>query len=97
MGLELSILLVILGSIGIVLAVRRGRRGGPSKPPRQLWRRGSARSYRPWDQEDQLLQLCRGDREMADRLIARELERAPNLSRAGAALAAATRLRHDQR
>jgi hypothetical protein len=34
---------------------------------------------------------------MADRLIARELERTPNLSRAGAALAAATRLRHDQR
>lgn len=48
------------------------------------------------DYEAELLRLCKGNRRKAERLIAEALERAPDMSRQGAALAAVTRLRHAQ-
>jgi hypothetical protein len=62
---------------------------------KKLWRR-SGGAERAWDQEAALLRLCGGDDAAAERLIRFELERNPNLSRAGAALAAAARLRHEK-
>jgi hypothetical protein len=53
------------------------------------------RSVEPGDYEAELVSLCGGSRR-ADRLIRDELKRNPSLSRAGAALAAVTRLRHAQ-
>jgi hypothetical protein len=50
----------------------------------------------PLDHEAELIRLCHGDKQMAERLIRHELERSPEFSRAGAALAAATRLKHDK-
>jgi len=97
MGAEIVGLLIVLGGLALLIrAVRRmlrGRRAGARKT--RFWT-GRQRSFRPWDQEAELLRLCHGDRKLAERLIAHELERAPSLSRAGAALAAATRLRHDK-
>jgi hypothetical protein len=49
------------------------------------------------DVEADLLRACRGDRAMAERLLAHELERNENLSRPGAALMALAKLRDDQR
>lgn len=56
-----------------------------------------SRTFKPWDHEAELLRLCHGDRQLMERLIRHEMERKPDLSRAGAMLAAATRLRHDKR
>lgn len=95
MGSELTEFFLIAGAVVLIIvgwraiARRRPRKSALSR----LWGRGN---YRPWDQEAELLRLCHGDRELAERLIAHELERKPELSRAGAALAAATRLKHDQ-
>ena len=57
--------------------------------------RGELRRRRvePGDYEAELISLCGASRR-ADRLIRDELKRNPSLSRAGAALAAVTRLRH---
>ena len=49
------------------------------------------------DVEGDLLRACHGDRALAERLIAAELERRDDLSRTGAALMALARLRDDQR
>ena len=55
------------------------------------------RSYDgPGDYEAELVRLCRGDRHRADQLLRAELERSPDLTRAGAALAVVTRLRHQR-
>lgn len=98
MAFEISQLILIVGVVSIVIvglrALARRRRLGTRKP--SFWKSRGRRRYRPWDQEAELLRLCHGDRALAERLIALELERAPKLSRAGAALAAATRLRHDK-
>lgn len=59
--------------------------------------KGRSRPFKPWDHETELLRLCHGDRQLMERLIRHEMERKPDLSRAGAMLAAATRLRHDKR
>lgn len=56
-----------------------------------------ARSFEPWDHEAALLRLCHGDKAQMERLIEFEQRKNPELSRAGAALAAATRLRHDRK
>lgn len=56
-------------------------------------RRGSVN---PGDYETELVRLCGGDRRKAARLIRDECKRNPRLSRAGAALAAVTRLRHER-
>lgn len=98
MASELAELVVVAGIVvlAIVLLRRFGKRGGPATSKPAFWKSRRPRNYRPWDQEAELLKLCHGDRELADRLIAHELDRAPGLSRAGAALAAATRLKHDR-
>jgi hypothetical protein len=49
----------------------------------------------PGDYESELTQLC-GSRRRAHELIHAEIARRPQLSRAGAALALVTRLRHQQ-
>lgn len=78
------------GAVAIALLwLPRGRKRGWTP-------RLARRAYRPWDQEAELLGLCHGDKAMVERLIRYEIERNPKLSRAGAALSAATRLRHEK-
>jgi hypothetical protein len=99
MGAELTTLLIVLGGLGLFVVVSRlimSKRGAIRNKAR-LWKPRRKNEFRPWDQEAQLLRLCHGNRELMERLIAHELERSPQLSRAGAALAAATRLRHDKK
>ena len=85
---------IVLGAVLIVLFLRRrNRRTGISRPFPNVFRSGR---FRPWDHEAELVKLCHGDKAMAERLIRHEQERSPNMSRPGAALAAATRLRHDK-
>ncbi|HEX7080642.1 MAG TPA: hypothetical protein VF329_06485 [Gammaproteobacteria bacterium] len=90
---------VIIAGIVLAIVLRRRRTGGRgARGPRPTsWLRLARDAYRPWDHEAALLRLCHGDEEMAERLIRYEIERNPELSRAGAALSAATRLRHDKR
>lgn len=98
MASELAELVVIAGivvlAIVLLRAIGKRRRTETTKP--SFWKSRRRRKYRPWDQEAELLRLCHGDRALAERLLAHELERSPKLSRAGAALAAATRLKHDK-
>ena len=61
------------------------------KRPRRLSTTGGAGDY-----EAELVRLCRGNRRKAERLIEEELARSPRLSRAGAALAVVTRIRHER-
>ncbi|MDH3417847.1 MAG: hypothetical protein OEQ25_01375 [Gammaproteobacteria bacterium] len=49
------------------------------------------------DVETDLLRACHGDRKLAERLIAHELEGRDDFSRTGAALLALAKLRDDQR
>lgn len=83
--------LAVGAGAAVYLLVPRARRSG-----RRLVRAVRSRTYEPWDHEAALIRLCHGDRAQAERLIDFERRRQPNLSRAGAALAAATRLRHDR-
>jgi len=53
--------------------------------------------YRPGDYEAELVRLCQGNRQMAERLVVEQCERSPGMSRQGAALAVVTRLRHERR
>jgi len=50
----------------------------------------------PGDYEAELVRMCRGSRRKADQLIREELVRSPTLTRAGAALALVTRIRHQR-
>lgn len=50
----------------------------------------------PGDYEAELARLCRGNLRKVDRLIREELARSPGLTRAGAALALVTRIRHER-
>ena len=79
--------------VALILVIGRLRKRGARKPSRFGLR---SKSFRPWDQEAELLRLCHGDKATAERLIQHEIDRAPEMSRAGAALAAATRLKHDK-
>ncbi len=64
--------------------------------PRTLERGGLLpRAVKPGDYEAELIALC-GSRRRASRLIDEELQRRPELSRAGAALAVVTRVRHER-
>jgi hypothetical protein len=81
---------VLAIGLGAALLHLKGPRGGGRLS-------GAKRAFKPWDQEAALLRLCHGDKALMERLIRHELERNPELSRAGAALAAATRLKHDKR
>ena len=93
MSFETAIWLVI-GAAIVLLLVRRRKRGAAKSPSLfSVFRSGR---FRPWDHEAELVRLCHGDKAMAERLIRHEQERSPNMSRPGAALAAATRLRHDK-
>jgi len=58
---------------------------------------GTTRADAGIDVEGDLLAACRGDRALAERLIAHELKNNDTLSRTGAALMALTKLRDDQR
>jgi hypothetical protein len=60
--------------------------------------RGELRRQRaePGDYEAALVRLCGGSRRQANRLIRAEMKRQPGVSRAGAALAAVTRIRHER-
>ena len=49
----------------------------------------------PGDYEAALVRLCKGNRRKAEALILEELERSPELSRQGAALAIVARIRHE--
>lgn len=91
--METAILIVLGVLLVLWLLRRRPRAVGKS---RSLLRALRARRYRPWDHEAELVRLCHGDKTLAERLISHELERSPGMSRPGAALAAATRLRHDK-
>lgn len=53
-------------------------------------------SVNPGDYEAELVRLCHGNKRMAERLIQHELKTSSKLGRAGAALAAVTRLRHER-
>ncbi len=83
--------LAVGAGAALLLLVPRARRSG-----RKLIGAIRSRAYEPWDQEAALVKLCHGDEAQAERLIELERRRQPSLSRAGAALAAATRLRHDR-
>jgi hypothetical protein len=75
--------------IGIVLVKKlRGRR------TRRVTSGGHGQGI---DVEADLVLACRGDRAMAERLIAHELSQNDSLSRTGAALMALAKLRDDQR
>jgi hypothetical protein len=50
----------------------------------------------PGDYEAELVRMCHGSRRKAEQLIREELARAPDLTRAGAALALVTRIRHQR-
>ena len=54
------------------------------------------KARRPGDYEVELVRLCKGNRHEAERLLAEQLERAPEMSRQGAALAVVTRIRHER-
>ncbi|MFK8054021.1 MAG: hypothetical protein AB8F65_13730 [Woeseiaceae bacterium] len=74
--------IAIIGLAALVwLAFSRGRGIGQSQ--QQL--------------EDQLLQLCRGDRRMMDRLVALEAKRVPGRSHQQALSAAIAALKRDNR
>ena len=79
--------------------VARARRGGGKRPWSGALRvlRPRARTNAPWNYEAELLRMCHGDERARERLIAAEQKHKPELSRAGAALAAVTRLRHERR
>lgn len=83
---------VVLAAGAIVVLVQLVPRRRRARP----WAAQRRRFDEPWDQEAALLRLCGGDRAAVERLIRFEIERNPKLSRAGAALAAATRLRHER-
>lgn len=85
--------LLAIGLIAGLLQLRAGARRRASG----IFRSKRSRSFKPWDHEAELLRLCHGDRRLMERLIRHEMERKPDLSRAGAMLAATTRLRHDKR
>jgi hypothetical protein len=78
-------LLRILSVLALVLALLWLVRGGLRR-----------RSGDPSDYEAELIRLCRGHRDEAERLIQEEMQRSPELSRVGAAMAAVTRIRHER-
>lgn len=62
------------------------------RPPKK-----KSRKFRsPGDYEAELVRLCKGNRKEAERLIMEELQRSPEMSRQGAALALVTRIRHER-
>ena len=54
------------------------------------------RKGKPGDYEAELIRLCRGNRHKAEQCIQEEMQRSPELSRVGAAMAAVTRIRHER-
>jgi hypothetical protein len=86
-----AVALAVGAGAALFMLVPRARRTG-----RRLIGAIGSRAYEPWNHEAELVKLCHGDESQAERLIEFERRQKPNLSRAGAALAAATRLRHDR-
>ena len=64
---------------------------------RDRGRRPSRSAGRGVDVEGDLLRACHGDRALAERLIAHELDGRDDISRTGAALLALAKLRDDRR
>jgi hypothetical protein len=85
---ELPVVWIALGVVILIVLLARAR-----KPRRRAGRGGTGGV----DVEGDLVRACRGDRAMAARLIAHELEHSAELSRTGAALMALAKLRDDQR
>lgn len=67
------------------------RRHAPKQKPSKPRKVGG-----PGDYEAELVRLCKGNRREAERLIREQMERSPEMSRQGAALALVTRLRHER-
>jgi hypothetical protein len=86
---DIPVVWIVAAAVIVILLVRRyrGRRRSA----------GHSASGGGVDVEADLLQACHGDRALAERLIAHELERHDDLSRTGAALMALAKLRDDQR
>ena len=83
---SVSAAILAVGLIAPLLHFKPGARRNPFGRARSR----PSRPFKPWDQEGELLRLCHGDKTLMERLIQHERERKPGLSRAGAALAAAT-------
>lgn len=62
-----------------------------------LRRRGKKAKVEVFSDEDELIRLCHGDQEKADRLIGLERKRSPNISRSDAARRAAQSIRRDMK
>jgi hypothetical protein len=63
---------------------------------RRLLKKLRRKSRSPGDYETELVRLCNGNRQLAEKLIAEERQKTEGLSRQGAALALVTRLRHEK-
>ena len=81
------VLIAVIVVVVIVLLKRFRDRG----------RRSSRSAGSGVNVESDLLRACHGDRALAERLIAHELEGRDDISRTGAALLALAKLRDDQR
>jgi hypothetical protein len=63
---------------------------------RRAVKKKARKARSPGDYEAELVRLCKGHREQAERLILEALAKSPTMSRQGAALAVVTRLRHEK-
>lgn len=85
---DAPIFLIAIIVVVVIVVLKRYRDRG-RRPSRSM--RGRV------DVERDLLHACRGDRALAERLIAHELQGRDDISRTGAALLALAKLRDDQR
>jgi len=83
---DLPLIWIVLGIVLLVVALNY-----------RSARRKRGRGSSSIDLDADLLQACRGDRALAERLIAHEQAANGELSRTGAALMALAKLRDDQR
>jgi hypothetical protein len=77
-----------------ILAVIEGRTRRVAR--RRLFKT-ARKSRSPGDYETELVRLCKGNRRLAEQLLAEQCEKSPGMSRQGAALAVVTRLRHEKK
>ena len=85
---DAPVILIAVIVVAVIVLLRRVRGRG---------RRPSRSSGGVVDVESDLLRACHGDRALAERLIAHELEGRDDMSRTGAALLALAKLRDDRR
>jgi hypothetical protein len=63
---------------------------------RGLFKKLRRKPRSPGDYEAELVRLCKGNRQLAEQLIAELQQKNEGMSRQGAALSLVTRLRHDK-